>query len=1192
MADMLENISRLAGEIGPRPAGSEEEHEAALYIEEQLRETGLPVEMEEFSGMTTNAKALMLCAAISAVATVLAMISSLLMIPAIILTALSAVMMVLDELGKPVLAKILDHGMSQNVVAKYVPEGQKAGARSRKIIVVARYDSGYKQNELHGPLVGIVPILKKASRIAFVVLPVLLLVKSLFFLNVAGVVAIIWNVILVICVVLVLLPLIAELLHRASGYNAAAVNNASGVAVMIEAARRVAAGNTARDYYEDYAYVHGEEEAYKADVVPEGASLVYEADVTAPRENSEFVEQGAFDTAYTAATPAHDNTAFANVDPDSEEGRLLAAKQAIAAMTGKPVPQTISLSFGSSRETKATAPQTQGGDSGLAASSAAVGLAAGAAVVAAGTATAAGTQTALVGGASAATDAFASAATSTNDAVIVREPEQETTPEPSAPASTHTNSGGFTDVPDWFKAGRDAAAQKTQGVAPAEGTVKRSVFADALDHASERASVPATPRYEGVTFQDSNSVAARLQAIRETAETATAPSYNEELVSDIDAQALQSIQVETTQTAEPRRLKGVDALFGSASEAPAVSDLPNPFALPEETPIQNTVSQETTAIPSTLQGVFSEVPAVEEPAVIEVPALEASETPLPKIKLPSLGFTSEMEAIGESKQRAPLAEAAENGQAAAKSMLNMLPVIDLSDATNSQADANTRMNLPSLSGALPVVEPVSEADDPMNYATQAFVSIPSSTGAFQALNASNSGAFQAVTPGSTGSFAPVTEALIMNADDEEDLIIEDADDTGIEAEFTETGAFAGPGYVEMPKSRAGGFFSRLFGRKEKDETPVNAWLNVDDDFDARSVGAQRGSWESFREEDAEETAGETYDTYENYDEYEEFDGFEGDAYEGDADLEFADEYAYRHATQAKAHQAAPVFPAQQQYDEYESYDEYDSYDGSFEDDYFDGTESFGFDDEDEWKGGAFSKLQSLAGRRKEAPAFAENEDEQALDTISQMPAYETRETARSSRSRTEDRFEMQDNSFPAYTTIRKSATERHDESLLRMTEEASDSITAFRAADIATEVWFVALGSDVNGQCGMKQFLADYASELRGATVIELESLGAGDLCYVEKEGIIRTVGVAARMKRALNKAAQACGMRLDGVDLSWRESAASVAKKAGIPSLHLVGMEGNTPALIASADDVIDNVEEDTLAQNTDYVVELLRNL
>ena len=132
----------------------------------------------------------------------------------------------------------------------------------------------------------------------------------------------------------------------------------------------------------------------------------------------------------------------------------------------------------------------------------------------------------------------------------------------------------------------------------------------------------------------------------------------------------------------------------------------------------------------------------------------------------------------------------------------------------------------------------------------------------------------------------------------------------------------------------------------------------------------------------------------------------------------------------------------------------------------------------------------------------------------------------------------------------------------------------------------------MNGQCGMKQFLADYASELRGATVIELESLGAGDLCYVEKEGIIRTVGVAARMKRALNKAAQACGMRLDGVDLSWRESAASVAKKAGIPSLHLVGMEGNTPALIASADDVIDNVEEDTLAQNTDYVVELLRNL
>ena len=61
---------------------------------------------------------------------------------------------------------------------------------------------------------------------------------------------------------------------------------------------------------------------------------------------------------------------------------------------------------------------------------------------------------------------------------------------------------------------------------------------------------------------------------------------------------------------------------------------------------------------------------------------------------------------------------------------------------------------------------------------------------------------------------------------------------------------AGPGYVEMPKSR----FGRLFGRKRRkeqvQESTPQEWLNVEDDFEAQQVGASRGGWESFRQEDA------------------------------------------------------------------------------------------------------------------------------------------------------------------------------------------------------------------------------------------------------------------------------------------------------------------------------------------------------
>ena len=57
----------------------------------------------------------------------------------------------------------------------------------------------------------------------------------------------------------------------------------------------------------------------------------------------------------------------------------------------------------------------------------------------------------------------------------------------------------------------------------------------------------------------------------------------------------------------------------------------------------------------------------------------------------------------------------------------------------------------------------------------------------------------------------------------------------------------------MPKSRAGRLFSRFRkGKKRKEEeVSVNEWVDVDEDYNARSVGKARGDWSSFREEDDE-----------------------------------------------------------------------------------------------------------------------------------------------------------------------------------------------------------------------------------------------------------------------------------------------------------------------------------------------------
>ena len=52
------------------------------------------------------------------------------------------------------------------------------------------------------------------------------------------------------------------------------------------------------------------------------------------------------------------------------------------------------------------------------------------------------------------------------------------------------------------------------------------------------------------------------------------------------------------------------------------------------------------------------------------------------------------------------------------------------------------------------------------------------------------------------------------------------------------------------------------------------------------------------------------------------------------------------------------------------------------------------------------------------------------------------------------------------------------------------------------EVWFVALGASNADNAGMRDFLKRHARDLTGALVINLQAVGAGELCYLAREGM------------------------------------------------------------------------------------------
>lgn len=319
MAQLFDYVDYLSREIGARPAGTEEEQQAALYIAEQFqKDAGFHTEIEEFTSSSNIEGAGAILGVIVIVASILAMLFNMLAIPAFILIVVSAAIYVLEAFDKPFISKALSRGASQNVVSKYQPGGEGASAsrgHSRKIILVAHYDSGKVKpglvsrfESMNAPI-GLICVGGMVAAAFFMLL-------RIFLGSVGGLGIILLNVLTIISLVIVALPVFKALLYRVAPYNEGANNNASGVAALIEVASRVSSGSVSEAdlaQISEEISMHGEEAVLESGLIPEGVELDYEA---------------------IAGQTTDDMDEFENY---SEEERLLAAKAAIAALTGRPV---------------------------------------------------------------------------------------------------------------------------------------------------------------------------------------------------------------------------------------------------------------------------------------------------------------------------------------------------------------------------------------------------------------------------------------------------------------------------------------------------------------------------------------------------------------------------------------------------------------------------------------------------------------------------------------------------------------------------------------------------------------------------------------------------------------------------------------------------------------------------------------
>lgn len=1059
MPEILDHVEYLSQQVGPRPAGTEEEQQAALYITEQLqKEAGLPAVIEDFNSPSNSELPRAICAAVILVAAVLSLTLPVLLIPAFVLTLISALVIAVEAFGRPVVSPFFARGVSQNVVAKYEPGySNDGGSRRRKIILVARYDSGKVRAELNGPMLGIMPVLNWVGFGGAVAVPVLLLVKALFLLNATGAPAVVLMVLTVIAAVCAAVPGALAVLHKLAAYNEGANSNAAGVAVLMDVARRIGRGRVSEEELaargQDVT-VHGEDAAVAAGLVPEGAQLVYEAAAIASPE------------------PA----------PQTQEERLTAAKAAIAAMTGKPVNMNTSLNLSENLvQVKEEPLPSNPSESELIAQRDEVRQAFASIPVDT-------IQTALENAAGGAQSAEAAAGAVVADASAVA----------SAGVAAVAEEPRESSVPAWFKKAQ-AKAKKPKGAQSTQ--IHRSRYAEALDAISSEQTAPEPEQSMPAPAPVSTASVGASQVVDEgvTAQMAPVTCMPEATsattgVTGIAESAVSAVQETSTATCDQSPSSAETFVSTAPAPEPALPSFLDAAKVQSEAashqPVKSENRMEVAFDPEVagFQKTPEPMPMPAVPALADlpvVPSLQGVEGNQP-VALPENPAADLVPVEELQKQRAPLAEAAKgNRRALGKSLRSMLPSITGSITAESVAAAQvaqetesptlSRASIPSLSGAIsPIGTPAVDAAAVEDGQETQFM------------------APVAGTAGMTGAFAPVSSELLQNVDSD-DIYVDDADDSVYEESFTETGAFAGPGYVDMPKSRMSRLFGR-FRRKKNDEaeSAASEWLGVDEDFDARSAGAARGGWESFRSEDVEEY-GDSYETAQ-YD-----------------DASWDDESVYEES-------CGEAFD-----DGFVDID-FDSFDGA--------GQGFPSDTRRRWNGGAFSMGR---GQADQGAGAAE---------LPAAPAEEYRQ------------------------------------------------IYQFRNPDINTEVWFVALGSELAGNAGMQAFLKEHERDLSGSIIIELDSLGAGDLCLIEREGAYRKVKTSSRMKRIVKKATQATGTSVASTSILWSDSSASYATAHGVQAMHLAGMDGAKPAFFAQGNDVLENVDAALLEERAEYVLALLKSI
>lgn len=248
-----------------------------------------------------------------------------------------------------------------------------------------------------------------------------------------------------------------------------------------------------------------------------------------------------------------------------------------------------------------------------------------------------------------------------------------------------------------------------------------------------------------------------------------------------------------------------------------------------------------------------------------------------------------------------------------------------------------------------------------------------------------------------------------------------------------------------------------------------------------------------------------------------------------------------------------------------------------------------FDDDSNsshWKGGAALNvnLRKLKDKLPSIPGHGGVEDEQPSD-----PSADATSDVEDGNVENPELAQQPVEDYPSASD----AAPVYDDSAVSTTDRTlRDSILAMGDGELRMhDIWFVATGASSLNHAGASAFVDAHRKELRGAFVVNLDCVGAGNLALLTQEGF----GISRRSDRRflglLEDVANDLHLAVDEVERPWADTDATMLMRKRMRAVTLMGLgAGDLPACAHTVDDVSTSVSPERVEDVCALVLEAIR--